>query len=85
MTQTQDLPVDLEDAMRGMPMQTRSGEVLLGFPAMRRAILQTPLGFLPAMILYLPGISALGRIVYNRTAEKRAREISCSIAPETRD
>jgi len=85
MTQTQDLPVSLEDAMRGMPMQTRTGRVLVGFPAMRRAILQTPLGFLPASVLYLPGISAMGRIVYNRTAERRARDGVCAIAPGTRD
>lgn len=72
------LPVSLETAMGGMPMVTREGRVLVGFPAVRRAGLQTPLGFLPASVLYVPGVSHLGRWVYGMVAASRGRD-ACSV------
>jgi predicted DCC family thiol-disulfide oxidoreductase YuxK len=78
MNEAEDLPVGMEDAMKGMPMRTRAGRVLVGFPAMRRALLQTPLGALPGAILYLPGVSTIGRLVYNWVAAHRPRD-ACSI------
>lgn len=69
-----DLPVSMDDAMRGMPMRTDDGEILLGFPAVRRALRRTPLGFLPAMLLHLPGVSAAGRIGYDWFAARRGRQ-----------
>jgi len=65
------LPVDLETAMRGIPMRTSGGEVLVGFPAMRRALLQTPLGCLPALLLCVPGVSHVGKGVYAFVAARR--------------
>lgn len=85
MNQTKELPVAFDEAMRGMPMRTRNGRVLVGFPAVRRALLQTPLGFLPSLVFYLPGVNAIARIVYNRTAERRARDLTCAVSPRTRD
>jgi predicted DCC family thiol-disulfide oxidoreductase YuxK len=72
-----DLPVRFEQAMAGMPMRTRHGSILVGFPAVRRALLQTPLGALPAFILYLPGLNCLGRTLYRRIATSRRRDL-CS-------
>ena len=68
------LPVPLETALKGMPMRTRRGRVLVGFPAIRRALLQTPIGLLPACLLYIPGLSHLAAIAYNAIARRRARD-----------
>lgn len=73
-----ELPVALEDAMRGMPMRTRGGRALAGFAAVRRALAQTPLGFLPGALLYVPGISQAGRLVYGRIAASRSRD-ACAV------
>lgn len=75
-----DLPVSPDDAMRGLPMRTRTGGVLIGYPSMRRALLQTPLGFLPALLMYVPGISHAGEGVYRRVAASRARD-ACTLHP----
>lgn len=72
-----ELPVPIETAMRGMPMRTRGGRVLVGFPTIRRALIQTPLGALVAWALYVPGVDALGGRVYNRIAANRARNAAC--------
>ncbi|MFO0830328.1 MAG: DUF393 domain-containing protein [Phycisphaerales bacterium] len=72
-----DLPVPMDQALAGMPMRTRTGLTLVGFPAVRRALLQTPLGFLPSLLLYAPGISNLARAAYNHTAANRTR--ACTV------
>lgn len=69
-----DLPVTPDLADTGMPMRTASGRVLLGFSAIRRALLQTPLGFLPALLLYVPGLSHLARLGYQWVARHRPRD-----------
>ncbi|MEM7629669.1 MAG: DUF393 domain-containing protein [Planctomycetota bacterium] len=69
-----DLPVPIEEAMAGMPMRTRAGAVLVGFPAVRRALRQTPLGFLPALLLHIPGLSHAGRAGYEWVAGRRSRD-----------
>jgi predicted DCC family thiol-disulfide oxidoreductase YuxK len=74
-----ELPVPIGVALTGMPMRTRSGGVLVGFPAVRRALLQTPLGALAAWLLYLPGVSTLGRRAYGWVARNR-RRTSCATA-----
>lgn len=73
MTTAPDLPVPIEAAMQGMPMSTSSGRVLIGFPAVRRALSQTPLGLPLAAILHLPGVSAVGAATYRRIAGSRRR------------
>jgi len=77
--QAGELPVSMPQAMEGMPMRTRNGRVLIGFAAIRRALLQTPLGFVPALFLYLPGLAAIGRVVYGYVARHRRRR-PCDIA-----
>jgi predicted DCC family thiol-disulfide oxidoreductase YuxK len=73
-----DLPVPWEAALRGMPMRTRDGRALVGFPAVRRALLQTPLGILPAALLYVPGLSHAAGAAYQRIADRRARD-GCAV------
>jgi predicted DCC family thiol-disulfide oxidoreductase YuxK len=68
-----ELPVSMDAALKGIPMRTRDGRTLVGFPALRRAMLRTPLGCLPALLLYLPGISHFGRFIYARVAASRSR------------
>ncbi|MFN0132685.1 MAG: thiol-disulfide oxidoreductase DCC family protein [Phycisphaerales bacterium] len=68
-----DLPVALEEAMRGMPMRTREGRVLVGYPAVRRALAQTPVGLLPGLLMYVPGLAWIGSRVYGEIARRRGR------------
>jgi predicted DCC family thiol-disulfide oxidoreductase YuxK len=70
-----DLPVAMEAAMRGMPMRTGGGRVLVGFPAVRRALLQTPAGFFPGALLYVPGLAWLADRGYRWVALHRGREV----------
>ncbi len=83
MNSAADLPVDISLAMQGMPMRTRQGKIHVGFPAVRRALLQTPLGFLPAIFLYIPGLSHLAAKVYNHIARNRRRTVSCQLSPQS--
>ena len=74
-----ELPVAIDAALRGMPMRTAGGRTLVGYPAVRRALLQTPLGFCLAAILYLPGVSGAGRRIYDAIARRRRRDV-CAMA-----
>ena len=71
------LPVSMEQAMTGLPMRTHGGDVLIGFPALRRALLQTPIGVVPACLLYLPGVAQAGDGVYRFIARRRQRDTAC--------
>lgn len=75
-----DLPVPIEAAMKGMPLRTRGGRILLGFPAIRHALLQTPVGFLPALLMWIPGLSHIAEWVYEWVATHRKRD-TCAIHP----
>ncbi len=79
MTQLEEneLPVSLERAMQGIPMRTRNGRVLVGFAAVRRAMVQTPLGAVPALFAYVPGVSHVGAWMYGWIATHRVRDIAC--------
>jgi predicted DCC family thiol-disulfide oxidoreductase YuxK len=82
MNSVPDLPVPFEAAMSGMPMRTREGRILIGYAAVRRALLQTPLGAPIAVLLYLPGLSHVGRVVYRLIAANRRRDTcAAAIAP----
>ena len=76
----EELPVSRESSLTGMPMRTNGGGVLVGFPAVRRAMRRTPLGLIPALILYVPGLSHIGRRVYETIAAHRRRDgVSCDV------
>lgn len=81
MNRAADLPVDPALAMQGMPMRTAGGRVLVGLPAVRRALMQTPLGASLAWALYLPGVSAVADRVYRWVAVHRRRDAACEVAP----
>lgn len=81
MRQSPDLPVPMEVAETGMPMRTADGRVLVGYPAVRLALRRTPLGFAPALVMYLPVISGLGRWVYRRVASRRPCDHGACSAP----
>lgn len=74
-----NLPVPLDAAMRGLPMRTRDGRTLIGYPAVRRALLHTPVGALVAWAMYLPGISWVGVRVYAIIAAHRRRGAACAV------
>jgi predicted DCC family thiol-disulfide oxidoreductase YuxK len=74
-----ELPVRFDDALRGMPMRTRDGRILIGYPAIRRALMQTPLGILFAWAMYVPGIEHIGRRIYRHVAENRRRDAACAV------
>lgn len=59
-------------------MRTRRGKTLVGFAAIRRALLQTPVGVLPALLMHLPGISHMGQRIYNHIAANRRRSLACA-------
>jgi predicted DCC family thiol-disulfide oxidoreductase YuxK len=75
----EELPVDPATALQGIPMRTKDGRTLVGFPAVRRALLRTPLGCLPALVLYLPGISHIAAAVYRYIAHHRSRDAACGL------
>ena len=75
-----ELPVGRDAAMRGMPVRTASGLGLFGWPAVREALMQTPLGFVPAILLGLPGVSLVTSAVYDAVAARRPRDGTCGIA-----
>ena len=72
---THACPFALDDAMRGMPMRTRAGNVLFGFPAVRRALVRTPVGAVPAVLLYIPGVAWVGKKIYETIARNRRRDV----------
>lgn len=74
-----ELPVDPATAVLGIPMRTADGRTLVGFPAVRRALVRTPLGCLPALLLYVPGVSHAGGAVYRYIARNRARDGACAL------
>ncbi len=74
-----ELPVPRDDALTGIPMRSRTGKAMIGFPAVRRALVQTPLGAIPAALLFIPGVSHIGARVYNHIAANRGRDIACDM------
>lgn len=78
-----ELPVELSVALSGMPMRTRTGQVMVGFPAVRRALLRTPLGAPIALPMYVPGLSLIAERVYRHIAANRGRDVSCESGVST--
>lgn len=74
-----ELPVPRELALEGIPMRTHDGRVLVGMPAVRRALRRTPLGFLPAVIMHLPIIATIADRVYRWIAANR-RTQACRVS-----
>lgn len=73
-------PVEEDAFARGMPLHTSDGRLLLGFPAVRYALRQTPVGWLVGWLLYIPGVSHLARWSYDAFALRRPRRGGASTA-----
>jgi len=67
-------PVDDATFASGMPLRTRSGRLLVGFFAVRHALIHTPVGWLAGWLLYVPGLCYLGRWCYDAFARRRRRD-----------
>ncbi len=78
-----DLPLPWEAALQGMPLRTRQGRVLVGFPAVRYALLRTPLGCPLALLLLLPGVSHGAAALYRLLARSRPRCAAGDPPPRT--
>lgn len=76
----EELPVSRDSAMKGIPVRTSSGEKLAGWPGMRAALLETPLGVVPALVLGMPGLSWVARAAYDAVAAARPRDAVCGLA-----
>ena len=73
-----------EETQRRMVSIRHDGKTYGGFFAVRDIMIHFPLTFLPALVLYLPGMSLLGVPVYAWIAKNRHRfggtsQSSCSI------
>ena len=73
-----------EETQRRMVSIRTDGRAYGGFYAVRDILLQLPLTMLPALLLYLPGMSVVGVPLYRWIATNRyrfggAREEACSV------
>jgi predicted DCC family thiol-disulfide oxidoreductase YuxK len=67
-----------EDCTRSMHIVTSQGVVKSGFDAVRWLGARLPLFWLPAFIAAIPGVALAGRVVYNRLAATRPRDVPCT-------
>ncbi len=56
-----------------------NGKTYGGFYAMRDIMLRLPACFLPALLMYLPGVSWIGEPVYQWISRNRHRFAGCAI------
>jgi predicted DCC family thiol-disulfide oxidoreductase YuxK len=64
-----------ERCVESMHLVHASGRVESGFDAVVRIASWTPTLALPALVRFVPGVSRLGRVAYNRIALSRPREV----------
>jgi predicted DCC family thiol-disulfide oxidoreductase YuxK len=67
-----------EGCMRSMHIVTRQGVVKSGFDAVHALAARLPLFWFPAAVGTIPGIALAGRVVYNRLAATRPRDVPCT-------
>jgi hypothetical protein len=67
-----------QDCMRSMHAVSRDGKVTAGFDSVRSAAAKLPLFWPLALFLYIPGVAWPGRVVYNRVAATRPRDVPCT-------
>lgn len=77
---TGDRPVEFEVFDRGLPVRTRDGRLLIGFPALRHAMIRVPLWAVVAWIMYVPGIATVGRLCYDWFVRHRPGR-RCALPP----
>lgn len=62
-----------EETQNRMVSIAPSGKTFGGFYAVRDILLRLPLTFIPALVLYIPGVSLIGAPVYKWIAKNRHR------------
>jgi predicted DCC family thiol-disulfide oxidoreductase YuxK len=67
-----------DDCMRSMHVIERDARIHTGFDAVRSVARRLPLLWPLAAVGYLPGVATLGRMVYNRLAASRPRDVPCT-------
>jgi predicted DCC family thiol-disulfide oxidoreductase YuxK len=67
-----------EGCLRAMHVVSGAGAVAAGFDAVRWIGGRLPLFWPSAAIASLPGVASLGRVVYNRIAAARPRDVPCT-------
>jgi predicted DCC family thiol-disulfide oxidoreductase YuxK len=67
-----------EACLRAMHAVSGSRRVAAGFDAVRSIGGRLPLFWPAAALAYVPGVASLGRIVYNRVAATRPRDVPCT-------
>jgi predicted DCC family thiol-disulfide oxidoreductase YuxK len=67
-----------EACLRTMHVVSGPGRVAAGFDALRSIAGRLPLFWPIGAIVSLPGVASLGRVVYNRVAATRPRDVPCT-------
>jgi predicted DCC family thiol-disulfide oxidoreductase YuxK len=75
---TVDPALTSEACRRAMHVVSGPGQVSAGFVAVRSVTARLPLFWPFVAVAYLPGVATLGRVVYNRIAVTRPRDVPCT-------
>jgi predicted DCC family thiol-disulfide oxidoreductase YuxK len=67
-----------EACVRSMHVVSRQGNVTTGFDAVRSLALRLPLFWVAGWIASIPGVASAGRLLYNRLAATRPRDVPCT-------
>jgi predicted DCC family thiol-disulfide oxidoreductase YuxK len=67
-----------EDCLKAMHLVRRDGRVEVGYDAVMTLLAWTPPSKPFALVRFVPGISLVGRRVYNRIASTRPRDAICT-------
>ena len=67
-----------EECLQAMHLVRRDGRVEVGYDAVMTLLAWTPLTAPMALVRHLPGVSRIGRRVYNRIAASRPRDVACT-------
>ena len=67
-----------DECMKSMHLVRRDGRVEVGYDAVMTLLAWTPLSSPFALARYVPGVSLVGRRVYNRMAASRPRDAACT-------
>ncbi len=67
-----------EECLKAMHLVRRDGRVEVGYDAVMTLLAWTPLSKPFALVRFLPGVSLVGRRVYNKIASSRPRDVVCT-------
>ncbi len=67
-----------EACMKSMHLVRANGKIEVGYDAVMTVLAWTPLFWPLSTVRYVPGVSSVGRRVYNRIATSRPRDVVCN-------